>query len=402
MLFVQSVLGGVVLIGWTQRLAQRAALRFWRDRSNTGPDWPAFIASDTATAGREYRPNWFTLPNWRQVWRDSRRESFGLKLRSRWRALTGSLWLNLKLGLQGLLNTWVLTLPAGILWTFAWYDGWNNSFNKGYEHAWIGPSIGALGIVLFIAAMFYVPMAQARQAVSGDWRRFYDFRLVRDLVKRSWLPCAGLALLYAVAALPFMVLAALPMFLPQINPALEQATPEEARKLLGSIFFWWALWVFPAFVLLRWLAARIYAAAVLNSVQRGLVTEETLSDFEWRALHRLGLIQPQPPRITPRWVRVAAWAGSRFGRLSVGMVTVLLWFAFVAQIYIAQFLNFRGALAWLNQPLVQLPWIHHLPGSAGNPWGQVGGAALLVIVGLLLRGVVRRLAPLRGKFWRAE
>jgi hypothetical protein len=39
MLFVQSVLGGVVLIGWTQRLAQRAALASWRGRSSPEPDW---------------------------------------------------------------------------------------------------------------------------------------------------------------------------------------------------------------------------------------------------------------------------------------------------------------------------------------------------------------------------
>jgi hypothetical protein len=41
----------------------------------------------------------------------------------------------------------------------------------------------------------------------------------------------------------------------------------------------------------------------------------------------------------------------------------------------------------LNQPLVQLPWFNHLPGSLGNPWGQIGGAAALVLVGW---GIARR------------
>jgi hypothetical protein len=253
--------------------------------------------------------------------------------------------------------------------------------------------MGSLGNVLFMVAMFYVPMAQARQAVSGDWRRFYDFRLVRGLVKRSWLPCAGLALLYALAALPLMIVASLPTFLPQISPALEQATPDEVRSLLGRIFFWTALWIFPAFVALRWLAARIYAASVLSSVQRGLLTEEMLSDFEWRALHRLELTQPQPPRITPRWIRVVAWAGSRLGRITLGTGVAVLWFVFLAQIYIAQFINFRGALAWLNQPLIQLPWVHHLPASAGNPWGQVGGAALAILLVWALARLKQRIRP---------
>ena len=68
--------------------------------------------------------------------------------------------LNVKLGVGAIFNTWVLTLPACGLWLFAWYDGWNNSFTKGYEQAGVGPGTELLGVGLFIAAMLYVPMAQ--------------------------------------------------------------------------------------------------------------------------------------------------------------------------------------------------------------------------------------------------
>src|SRR2546429_8683233 len=87
-----------------------------------------------------------------------------------------------------------------------WYDGWNNSFNKGYEQFSVGPGVSVLGILLFITAMLYVPMAQARQAVTGNWRCFYQFRLIRTLVRRRWFACFGLAALYALCSLPILVL----------------------------------------------------------------------------------------------------------------------------------------------------------------------------------------------------
>ena len=57
------------------------------------------------------------------------------------RAIFGSLGANLKLGAQSLFNIWVLTLPPCALWLFAWWGGWENSFNKGYEQFAVGPSV---------------------------------------------------------------------------------------------------------------------------------------------------------------------------------------------------------------------------------------------------------------------
>ena len=147
---------------------------------------------------------------------------------------------------------------------FSWYDGWNNSFNKGYENAVVGPAFGLLGIAAFIAAVLYLPMAQARQAVSGEWKRLFEFHLVWGLVRRRWAASAGLAAGYAFASVPVTVLAVLPMFYPQIKPGLENLTPDQARDLLSSHCLWTGLWVLPAYVVLRWIAARIYASALLE------------------------------------------------------------------------------------------------------------------------------------------
>ena len=45
------------------------------------------------------------------------------------------------------------------------------------------------------------------------------------------------------------------------------------------------------------------------------------------------------------------------------VILVLIWFSFVAQIYITQFLNYHSGAGWMNQPLIQLPWFRYLPTS---------------------------------------
>ena len=85
-----------------------------------------------------------------------------------------------------------MILPVGALWLLSWWGGWQNSFHKGYEQAWVGPVVGLLGIGLFLPVMTYVPLAQARQAATGSWRAFWDLSLIRRLARarRSATPPA--------------------------------------------------------------------------------------------------------------------------------------------------------------------------------------------------------------------
>src|SRR5207244_4480131 len=76
--------------------------------------------------------------------------------------------------------------------------------------------------------------------------------------------------------------------------------------------------------------------------------------------HRLELLQVQPPRVRHPVLRIVTWAGTRAGRITFGFLTGLIWFVFIVQLYIAQFFNYHGAQVWLNQPLVHLPWFHHI------------------------------------------
>ena len=397
MTLCQSVFGALAVIGWTYRLMQRSVLKQWWKSSVSSAkadSFESFVAGDERTAGQVHWPNWFVAQNWSASVSPSR--SFGRYLWTIPKALGQSLWLNVRLGVQGAFNTWVLTLPACVLMLFGWYDGWNNSFNKGYEQFLVGPGISWLGIMAFIAAMLYTPMAQARQAVTGDWRSFYQFRLIWTLVRRRWLACFGLALLYALCSVPLLILGSIVMFLPNINPKLADLTPTQTIQVLNSYFFWSALFVFPAFVSLRLVGARIYGTALLKAVQTGVVHQSALAENERQALHRLELLQVQPPRLRHPVLRIVTWAGTRAGRVTFGFLTGLIWFIFIAELYIAQFFNYRRAQVWLNQPLVHLPWFHHMPAALKNPWGDFLAAAAVVFVAWRLKRLVNWLKSLRS------
>src|SRR6266513_423478 len=239
MVFCQSVLGALAVLGCTYRLMQRSVLKHWwklSEPSASTRGFAEFLADDPRTREHTHWPNWFLAQNFREAVRRNSAANLRRHLLGVLNAVGQSLWTNVRLGVQGIFNTWVLAVPEGVLLLFGWYDGWNNSFNKGYEQFSVGPGVSVLGIVLFIAAMLYVPMAQARQAVTGNWRCFYQFRLVWTLVRRRWLACFGLAALYSLCSVPIMILSSFVMFLPNINPKLADLTPAETIQVLNRFY----------------------------------------------------------------------------------------------------------------------------------------------------------------------
>jgi hypothetical protein len=369
-LFVQSFLFAFVVMGWLWRLSQRFVLKAWWKRSRK-ISWPDFVRNDLNTAIHESWPNWILG------------QQPHARLRHRF---FGSLWKNLKLGAQAFFNTSVILAPACALWIFSWYDGWNNSFNKGYEQAIVGPATGFAGVFLFIAAMFYLPLAQMRHAATGDWRTFYQFRLVWKFIRRRWLECLGLAMLISALSLPLMVLKTAPGLFTSMTPdksapaenghrkmlpsKFENLSQPEAAKFLKRYYLFCGLYLLPALVLMRLIAARIYASAVIDCVQSGAISEDSLHENEWRALNRLDLLylRVQPKR--NRFVRAIAWVGTKAGAATVGVAMFFVYFTLVAQVYVGEFFHKNDrALGWWNQPLVQLPYFNYTPShlrSAAN------------------------------------
>ncbi len=371
-LLCQTFLGSVVVLGWVQRSARRATLKYWwRMRPPQAARYKNFESFAFEAEPTQEFAHW---PNWVLS------EHGPTKLRGGPRRWFGAFLNNARLGTQAILNTWVLTLPGSLLWSIAWYDGWQNSFNKGYEHAWVGPTTFGIGTMLFIGAMFYVPLAQARQASTGQWRSFYDFKLIWYLVRRRWLASLGLAMLCAGLSLPALVLKTWPAFMPQviegqilkleragqpISPTLkhpaEMATGELVHEL-NQFFFLSALYVFPAFVVLRIVSARVYARGICDAIRSGGLTEDQLDDVEWQALHRLGLTQPQMISSSPALVRFMAGLGTRTGQLIAGVATTLVWLLFMVQVTTAEFFKYTSlGRGWWNQPLIQLPWFNYTP-----------------------------------------
>jgi hypothetical protein len=345
----QFFLGSFLVVGWTQRVMRRATLEAWWRRSGhvrTGGTFAEFCQAEGSMREFGQWPNWFLGP---------------VALTVGWRRLFGSLLANWKLGLLSAFNTAVFTLPAGLLWTFAWYAGWQNSFHKGYEHHLVGPLTFGFGVVLFVLGMFYVPLAQARQASTGDWRAFYQFGLVAKLIRRSWLASAGLAVLTAGLMFPVIFFKTLPFVFGYGDWAASK-TPAELLTASSQYFFLTALWGFPAYVILRRVAARVYAHAVLMCVQRGSVGEDELSDQEWAALHQLDLIAPRSRRTWHWSVKLLAWLGTRTGQLAAGGAIALIWLVLTVQIFLGEFLKYtEGGRGWWNQPLIQLPWLDYTP-----------------------------------------
>jgi hypothetical protein len=330
-------------------------LRAWWKRSRLREEGLAFadlVESMATTEGLAQWPNWFVAP----------RAARPRTPRSLFARLFGSLWLNAKLGVQATFNVWVLTLPGCFLMLAAWYFGWNNSFYKVYEEHALGFATGLFGVFAFIAAMFYVPLAQARQAATGNWRSFYQFGLVWRLVRQRPFGCAGLAALYALANAPLAVLQIARYFLVQGEGEAYFAALSDAElvQFLNRYFLAAGFLLFPAYVLLRLAAARVYAAAVLREV-RAAEGPPALGWTEREALVRLELAERPEPARRYLLVRAVGWTASRMGRATAAVLCFVLWFSLAAQVFVAQFVNYVPVRGWLNQPLVQLPWIRYVP-----------------------------------------
>jgi hypothetical protein len=399
----QTVFGAIVVFGWLQRWTQRSAFRAWWGQSASGEARAGAVLRDPLLREHVHAPNWVLAQN------------FGTHLcegRGWMGGWLGSLRENLRLGVQGAANTLVLSLPGSVLMSLGWWGGWQNSFHKGYEQFHVGPAVFITGMLLFLAAVFYVPMALARQAVTGRWRAFWEWRTVWRVIRHAWIGCAALALLFAVFNLGAVILKTWPYFLPQMKHAQRMksgavpSSPEagafqlrlgdidwnnlseaEALMILNRHFLVSGLICFVSLLVLRMVAGRVYAGAMLRAVQSGTVGEEQLGEREWRLLHCLDLLKVRPAPERPMVVRIAAWAAGRTARFLCGGAVLVFWFAFLAEVIVSEFFSRHPIIGFLNHPLLQLPWFRYVPAHLQSPWGELGftvvalgGFGLLTIV----------------------
>ncbi|NJM31555.1 MAG: DUF4013 domain-containing protein [Rhizobiales bacterium] len=234
---------------------------------------------------------------------------------TRMRRLLGGLVANTREGVGALFSQLVISLPFTALMALAWWAGWNNSFSKGYEQAAAGPLLSLAAIVFSLPIIAYMPMALAHQAAEQNWKAFFDWRTVRQLIARTpWRYLAVMILLAAVSA-PVMFFRVLPVFAESIWPDLPSYDLETMDAIRLELNLAYAATVFVSALIIRGLSARCYAAA-----------QASLSD-------------------PPPWLATRMFAWTLFMAASL---------AIVFETYVAQFFNYNS-LRWFLHPHLLLP-----------------------------------------------
>ncbi len=364
--FVVSYFTSIVAVGWSYRWMQAIVLRGWwkqspRRREGTFADFCDSLGQD----GPVPRPRWFLRERLTTaIDHPTRGGTPPSGLRKVGRALSlpwYSLWVNFKTGLAGLFCTYLLTGWGCLLMAFGWEYGWLTSINRYYEQAFVGVSTFLLGALLFILAMFYVPMAQAHQAATGQARAFFEFRFVRRLVRARLTAYIGLAALTGFTSLVLMIVV-LSLTVSENFPGNDRSlSPQEGLAIFWQYFFWFTLLLlFPLYLLQRFVAAVVYRSAVLKVLRQGKVTQAELNPVLRGWLDKMDL------RIIPRAETVGlGWYArltTRFAYRRVLFTALfLLWLAFTFRLLVGHFLRSQPVVGFLNQPMIQLPCFDFIP-----------------------------------------
>jgi hypothetical protein len=361
--FVVSWITSIVAVGWTNRVVQMMVLRcwWWRSELREGMTFAEFCDS-LGEGAPVHRPRWFVQE--RLLARlDKPRPGggkpdvvtvFGRMLFWPWH----SLWLNFKLGFKATFCTYALLGLPCLLMLWSWEQGWLNSFHGGYEQAWLGPTIGFLGVALFIAAMFYVPMAQAHQAATGQARAFFDFRFVWQLVRTRITAYVMLAAFVGFWA--WIQLIARNTVVSASFSGNAAASAEAGLQHFRVYLFQVSLLLFPVWVLLRVFGGLVYQSAVLKALRTGTVVHADLHPVlrDWLTALNLRVL----PRAAPTGLTWAARLTARWTYRRV-MFTVLffVWLAFFVRFYLGYFFVYDPYVGFLNHPMIQVPCFDFVP-----------------------------------------
>ena len=243
-------------------------------------------------------------------------------------------------GAQALFSLSLATLPFSLLWLFSWWAGWENSFNKGYEQSWVGPTLGLFGVFVALNVLAYLPMGLAHQATEKRWQSFFQVRRVVSLITQVGARYVALAVVTVIAALPLFAAQGLPVFIEQLVPGFDTYSPEQVEEVAGRFKILTAAYIVLALFMLRWFAARLYARVLVPAMRRHPAL--------WQGST---YVAAQESSTEP--LRKA-----RFSRIRKALLVAALWvvlFGLVAQIFVAQFLNYQW-WNWLSHPFFLLPW----------------------------------------------
>lgn len=298
-----SPVTAVVALGWLARRSGHLA----RDRFGAADEPPGWLLGPREVAGR---------PAGRLT-----------------RAL-GGLAANIRSGLVALVALLAWTLPFTLLWLGAWWAGWENSFNKGYEQAAVGPSVFVFGVLIAALVLPVLPLVLAHLAAEDRLAAAFELRRLRSLVAQAGWRVAALAVLTTLLALPFALARGLITSATDWAPWIADLPPEALEALRGQIALGLAALAFTSVWLVRSLAARIYARAAPRAAG--------LKPGLWDGTQAAEAAEPARPAsrvLTALWLAMAMAA------------TVATAFLILA----GQFLD-HAWWRWVFHPLLTLPW----------------------------------------------
>ena len=321
-------LTAILVLGWLVRLMQREiAITIVRQgQGGSRRDAVERLAAEDDLAVFAKWPGWLagSMPNASWIGR-----------------VFGGFADNIRAGLAAGLALLLATLPFTALLLLSWWAGWENSFNKGYEQAWAGPAIALAGIVIGLFVLIHLPMALAHFAAERRISAIFELDTIRAAIRAQRWRYLWLAILAVIAALPIAAAQILPVFIESWRPGFADM-PEEVIKRAA---LWWHLlptvYLILVLIFLRRAQARCYArAAMAYPPERAPFCRSVAR----KIAHASAAHLHDPPK--------RGWAGAIIPTLLLTAV----WFAFIAQIYIAQFAN-HAWWNWGNHPLIGLPWV---------------------------------------------
>jgi hypothetical protein len=280
------------------------------------------LARDRFGAAEE-RPGWLLGP------REARGRPAGRLVRA-----LGGLAANIRAGLMALVALLAWTLPFTLLWLGAWWAGWENSFNKGYEQAFVGPSVFLLGALVAALVLPVLPLVLAHLAAEDRLAAAFELRRLRALAGQAGWRVPALTLVVVLAALPLAAGRGLVATATDWAPWVEDLPSDRLAELQGQIALAFAAVTFLSVWLIRRLAAGTYA----HAARRAAGLRPGLWDGAQAAEAAL-------PARAPARLLAPVWYGLAM------VLTLGLSFLILA----GQFLD-HAWWRWLFHPALTLPW----------------------------------------------
>jgi len=246
----------------------------------------------------------------------------------------GGLGANIRAGLMALTALLVWTLPFTLLWLGAWWAGWENSFNKGYEQAFVGPSVFLLGVIGAALVLPALPLVFAHLATEDRLSAAFELRRLRSVVAQAGWRVPALSLLASLLALPFAGARGLITTATDWAPWIADLSPDQLSTLQAQITLVLAALAFLSVWLTRSLAPRSYAPAAARAAG--------LKPGLWDGTSAAEGAEPASPR--PRSL-VALWYGLAMA-FTLGLAFLIL---------AGQFLD-HAWWRWVFHPALTLPW----------------------------------------------